>query len=623
MSLKVFDKFKKLFSLIKKHPIIFSFFSSLIWFIFRLMMTNSLIYFYIFLLICLGLIFQSFFSEELEENELNINKTDPSIHSEKNSQNNFRRNNKKNLIFIFVISLLTWSSAFLLLSLKCEKPTYIVETLDIPEELKNIGFTKDGISKMIIDDINRYTFRIGTSWAANKLFESHLDTPSLTITENYEKLNFHTLNPITSPTAPPLSINVKYAHFELSDLLNWISYSFSKKTLITIQCIKNYENNKNFNLHITLERTDSYPMGIDLSQNDSMERLVEDAAVSIIAELGAYESDDAIAEFNSGNILAHLGETAQAISHFQKAAKLKPELSDIYVNWGFLEADNNNYEQAITLFNQAISINNNGYAYHHLGMVYFLQGKSSEAINVFQQAISINPNNAYAYLGWGLVSLAQNNYDEAISKFKKVIEIDPGRFDAYANWGGALFQENKFQEAIEKSKTSLALNPDQPNIYINIGNSLCAWGGQFVNNGNKKDAHAKFEEAITNYKKCIDSNPNSFFAYFEWGHALLLNEEYSKAERALIKAIELNPDDSDSYWLLGDARKNEKQYSAAIKNFKKATEIQPRNIYALSDWIVTLFKQNKRKEAMELYEHVKKMGLDPTEINKPFYLNVK
>ncbi|MGK7949257.1 MAG: tetratricopeptide repeat protein, partial [Xenococcaceae cyanobacterium] len=97
-----------------------------------------------------------------------------------------------------------------------------------------------------------------------------------------------------------------------------------------------------------------------------------------------------------------------------------------------------NYQQAISDYDRAIEIDPQlADAYNNRGNAHSYQGNYQQAISDYDRAIEIDPQLAQAYYNRGIAHSYQGNYQQAISDYNKAIEINPQYADAYNNRGNA------------------------------------------------------------------------------------------------------------------------------------------------------------------------------------------
>jgi len=136
--------------------------------------------------------------------------------------------------------------------------------------------------------------------------------------------------------------------------------------------------------------------------------------------------------------------------------------------------DNTLYEanripEAMDLFKQALRINpDNDAAYYNLGTALALTGRMSEAIDQYEKALRIKPNFAKAHNNLGNALLLTGRTSEAIDQYEQALLIRPNFAEAHANLGAALGQMGRISEAIEQVKAALRINPK----YIDAQNNL-------------------------------------------------------------------------------------------------------------------------------------------------------
>ncbi|MGL5880921.1 MAG: tetratricopeptide repeat protein, partial [Xenococcaceae cyanobacterium] len=130
---------------------------------------------------------------------------------------------------------------------------------------------------------------------------------------------------------------------------------------------------------------------------------------------------------NRGEAYRKLGQDEMAIADFQKAITLDRNLSFVPLNnLGNLYFHNGKYSEALEAYNQAIEVKNN-YLPALLGKSHTLRALKNytEALASYDRAIAVNANSFEAWYGKGLIQEAQGNYREATGSYRMAVEINP------------------------------------------------------------------------------------------------------------------------------------------------------------------------------------------------------
>lgn len=101
--------------------------------------------------------------------------------------------------------------------------------------------------------------------------------------------------------------------------------------------------------------------------------------------------------------------------------------------------------------------------YFYLGNSLFYQRKIEEATQVYQEAISLNPQYGLAYNALGFLHASQGQWDEAIAQYQKALEINPDYAEALKNLGESLWKKGNTAEATNTWKKALELYTQQGN----------------------------------------------------------------------------------------------------------------------------------------------------------------
>ncbi|HTV37223.1 MAG TPA: sulfotransferase [Xanthobacteraceae bacterium] len=129
------------------------------------------------------------------------------------------------------------------------------------------------------------------------------------------------------------------------------------------------------------------------------------------------------------------GRFAEAIALYRQILSLKPDLPEIYNNFG-----------------------------HALAAL----GKPDAAILAFECAVALKPDNPQALCNWGLALAELDRFDEADAKYRQALAVDPGFAGAYNNIGLLHKARGRLPEAAAAFEQAIGLAPRDPSFYDNL-----------------------------------------------------------------------------------------------------------------------------------------------------------
>ena len=138
-----------------------------------------------------------------------------------------------------------------------------------------------------------------------------------------------------------------------------------------------------------------------------------------------------------------------------------------------------------------------------------------EAIECFDKAIELNPNDPWYWYNKGVALSELKRYEEEIECYDRAIELDPNNPWYWNNKGTALGKLERYEEEIECYDRAIELNPNNPIYWNNKGNALYYL--------------KRYEEAIECYDRAIELNPNS---PIYWNNKAVVLEELGRYEEA-------------------------------------------------------------------------------------------
>jgi len=240
---------------------------------------------------------------------------------------------------------------------------------------------------------------------------------------------------------------------------------------------------------------------------------------------------------------------------------------------------------AIDTYNQALHVKpDDASIYAALARVQVYAGQYDEAIVSAQYAILLNSGNsmAHAILGWAY--LKQGDYDNAERSIVRALELDPNNGIAHgfhAELLGDQYMDNigtadTILLAGEESKAAINLAPNAIETHRSRGYVL------YVT--------ANYEEAVSEYRNAIAINGNIPDLHIDLGltyRALGLTDE---AVQEYTLANTLNPTDTRPNLYASRALASVGSYGQAAQYAEGAVAIEPADPYLRANWGVMLYK---------------------------------
>jgi Tol biopolymer transport system component/Flp pilus assembly protein TadD len=139
---------------------------------------------------------------------------------------------------------------------------------------------------------------------------------------------------------------------------------------------------------------------------------------------------------------------------------------------------------AIDAWQKALGVDpNDARANFGLGGALSAAGKSSQAIPYFRQATEINPDFLEAFYGLGVAQMREQNADEAIVAFKAAVQISPQFFQAHESLGFAYYVQGKYSDALVHLRLALDGEPDRVSVLVLAASLMATSADAAVRNG--------------------------------------------------------------------------------------------------------------------------------------------
>ena len=107
--------------------------------------------------------------------------------------------------------------------------------------------------------------------------------------------------------------------------------------------------------------------------------------------------------------------------------------------------------------------------YNTWGLINVEKNNIIEATQLFQRAISLDPNMFAAYMNFGTITQSFRGYEDAKNAFTRAVELQPNHYEAHIGLGAALRGLGQIPQAQAEYERALALDANRPEAYFNLG----------------------------------------------------------------------------------------------------------------------------------------------------------
>jgi tetratricopeptide (TPR) repeat protein len=128
-------------------------------------------------------------------------------------------------------------------------------------------------------------------------------------------------------------------------------------------------------------------------------------------------------------------------------------------------------------------------AHYNLARFLAKQGRHSDAVMHYREAIKIRPDDPDAHNNLGLLLAARGEIAASLEELQYAVRLDPAYAKGFFNIGRVLAQSGELERAVENFQRALQLEPDRAEIHLRLGDALARLG-------DLDSASAHFERAV-------------------------------------------------------------------------------------------------------------------------------
>ncbi|MDE0683745.1 MAG: tetratricopeptide repeat protein [Candidatus Poribacteria bacterium] len=310
-------------------------------------------------------------------------------------------------------------------------------------------------------------------------------------------------------------------------------------------------------------------------------------AVEALQHAIAQDADLVDAHYNLGYAYVEQGAPDQAIPHLERAIAIAPHLKRAHYNLTRAYQASGNLEAATNAIIETLRLDPNYQRAHELadtikqahynrGITDLNNKRYSEAVTAFQNSITLDSDFAAAHYNLGLAYLKIETYPRAASSLEKTIALDPNHKAAYHALALSYLGQQELGKAKNAAREALKIDADYqpvrslleaidpsykpPEIADTPPSETEQAADPQPDTKSSHETHhelgiayldAKMHaEAIAEFKKAIDLDPDFVAAYIGLGTVYLEIGQFDDAENAAKETLRIDADSQPAHQLL-------------------------------------------------------------------------
>ncbi|MCX7590983.1 MAG: tetratricopeptide repeat protein, partial [Kiritimatiellae bacterium] len=201
----------------------------------------------------------------------------------------------------------------------------------------------------------------------------------------------------------------------------------------------------------------------------------------------------------------HLGMSSNALPHIHAVLDANPENRTMVANLGSVYLENRDYEKAVMLYQQALSLPHDprepltetGVSVVLLNTRACLAtaleslNRVTEAEEQYRLILAEVPDHLEARNGLANLCVRQQRFDEAIEQFRACLRINPRLVSQRENLGRLLWHKNRYKEALDTWREGLRFYPEEPVYLFHLAWRLATCPDDSVRDGTQAVGYAE------------------------------------------------------------------------------------------------------------------------------------
>ncbi|MCX7678754.1 MAG: tetratricopeptide repeat protein [Spirochaetes bacterium] len=203
------------------------------------------------------------------------------------------------------------------------------------------------------------------------------------------------------------------------------------------------------------------------------EKKFQESLKLIAAELDVKkDSDPSSPNYKLRFLAAHnhwkLGNYEPSLLHFKKCMQIRPHSEEPYIDASLMLLSAKKITDAEEIVKRGLEVKKSPMLYYVYGKIAAKNENFWKAKELFEKAISLDPDLYPAYNSLGIVLMKLNKPSEANTAFSAALSLSPNSAEILNNLGYSFMVLRKYDVSIKYFEKALLLSPENDIIKLNL-----------------------------------------------------------------------------------------------------------------------------------------------------------
>ena len=313
----------------------------------------------------------------------------------------------------------------------------------------------------------------------------------------------------------------------------------------------------------SLSARQNLALGLLFVSHDANER-----AIPAFGNALQLDPSNRVATLNLALAYKNLGKSSAAIDLLRRELVSHPA-AELYNTLGSVEEESGQYVEAVQSFQRAVELDpNNEQYYFDLGVEYLTHFTFGPAAEVYRVGTRKFPNSSRQYLGLAFSHYAVREYREAADAFTTAMEIDPDSPAVFQAWNTVLSSlgPNDWEDLLPRLDRLAGAHPQSAELAFCYGAAL--FRSEFA-----KGQKAALDRPQAFLEKAVGIRPDFPAAHLELGGLYAAGKLNQKAVDEYLEVIHEDPKSDIAHYRLGQLYREMNQVELATQELARYQEL--------------------------------------------------